>query len=301
MSSRSSLPSAVTPDPSADVPLDACALASSHPDLDAADVPLPAALVSVRPTRLGGPARGGDEEWVAEEVPIALEYNGLSHAVMLATPLDLEDFALGFSLSENLIGSPADLLDVEVQTRAQGVALQLRVTARCELMLKERRRTLAGRTGCGLCGTDSLDQVFRPPSRPLPPLPVDRSQLIPVLSRAMRELSEAQPLQQRSGGIHAAAWCSPQGEVLMVREDVGRHNALDKLVGALARAQIDPSQGFAAVTSRASFEMVQKAAGAGIALLAAVSAPTHLAIRTAQACGLTLAGFVREGRATLYS
>lgn len=267
---------------------------------DAGEAPLPAALVSVRPTRLGGPARG-DEEWVAEEVPIALEYNGLSHAVMLATPLDLEDFALGFSLSENLIGSPADLLDVEVQARPQGVALQLRVTARCELMLKERRRTLAGRTGCGLCGTDSLDQVFRPPSRPLAPLAVDREQLIPVLSRAMRELSEAQPLQQRSGGIHAAAWCSPAGEVLMVREDVGRHNALDKLVGALARAQVDTAQGFAAVTSRASFEMVQKAAGAGISLLAAVSAPTHLAIRTAQACGLTLAGFVREGRATLYS
>ncbi|UXH79221.1 formate dehydrogenase accessory sulfurtransferase FdhD [Roseateles amylovorans] len=264
------------------------------------EAPLPSALVTVRPTRLGGPARE-DEEWVAEEVPVALEYNGLSQAVMLATPLDLEDFALGFSLSEGLIATPADLLDIEIQTRPNGVALQLRVTARCELLLKERRRSMAGRTGCGLCGTDNLDQVFRPPAQPVPALPVDRSQLIPVLSRAMRELAEAQPLQQRSGGIHAAAWCGPDGAVRLVREDVGRHNALDKLIGALARAGTDTAAGFAAVTSRASFEMVQKAAGAGMPMLAAVSAPTHLAIRTAQACGLTLAGFVREGRATLYS
>ncbi len=264
------------------------------------DAPLPSALVAVQPTRLGG-SRREDEEWVAEEVPVALEYNGLSQAVMLATPLDLEDFALGFSLSEGLIASAADLLDVEVQTRPNGIALQLRVTARCELLLKERRRSMAGRTGCGLCGTDNLDQVFRPPAHPVPPLPIARDALIPVLSRSMRELSEAQPLQQRSGGIHAAAWCAPDGAVAMVREDVGRHNALDKLIGALARAGIDTAQGFAAVTSRASFEMVQKAAGAGMPLLAAVSAPTHLAIRTAQACGLTLAGFVREGRATLYS
>lgn len=264
------------------------------------DAPLPSALVTVRPERLGGTPRG-DEEWVAEEVPIALEYNGLSHAVMLATPLDLEDFALGFSLTEGLLDTPADLLDVEVHARENGVALQLRVTARCEQRLKERRRSMAGRTGCGLCGTDNLDQVFRPPGKPVPPLPVARDQLIPVLSRAMRELADAQPLQQRSGGIHAAAWCAPDGEVLMVREDVGRHNALDKLIGALARAGVDTAAGFAAVTSRASFEMVQKAAGVGMPMLAAVSAPTHLAIRTAQDCGLTLAGFVREGRATLYS
>ncbi|OWQ90316.1 sulfurtransferase FdhD [Roseateles aquatilis] len=273
-------------------------------DADAeADGPLPAALVAVRPQRLGA-ARAAEEEWVAEEVPIALEYNGLSHAVMLATPLDLEDFALGFSLTEGLLASAEDLLDVEVRARPNGVALQLRVTARCEALLKERRRSMAGRTGCGLCGTDNLDQVFRPPSRPVPPLPAALSApqaLVPALSRAMRELAAAQPLQQRTGGIHAAAWCRPDGEVIMVREDVGRHNALDKLIGALAKAGIDTSQGFAAVTSRASFEMVQKAALAGMPLLAAVSAPTHLAIRTATACGLALAGFVREGRATRYA
>ena len=237
-------------------------------------------------------------------MPVALEYNGLSHAVMLATPLDLEDFALGFSLTEGLLASPADLLDVEVRTRPNGVALQLRVTARCEALLKERRRSMAGRTGCGLCGTDNLDQVFRPPQRPVPPLPAALAAdeaLVAALSRAMRELAAAQPLQQRTGGIHAAAWCGVDGAVRWVREDVGRHNALDKLIGAMARDGVDASQGFAAVTSRASFEMVQKAALAGMPMLAAVSAPTHLAIRTAQACGLRLAGFVRDGRATLYA
>jgi len=267
------------------------------------DAPLPAALVAVHPTRLGA-TRAAEEEFVAEEVPVALEYNGLSHAVMLATPLDLEDFALGFSLTEGLLASPADLLDVEVRTRPNGVALQLRVTARCEALLKERRRSMAGRTGCGLCGTDNLDQVFRPPQRPVPPLPdalaADEA-LVAALSRAMRELAAAQPLQQRTGGIHAAAWCGIDGAVRWVREDVGRHNALDKLIGAMARDGVDASQGFAAVTSRASFEMVQKAALAGMPMLAAVSAPTHLAIRTAQACGLRLAGFVRDGRATLYA
>ena len=267
------------------------------------DAPLPAALVAVHPTRLGA-TRAAEEEFVAEEVPVALEYNGLSHAVMLATPLDLEDFALGFSLTEGLLASPADLLDVEVRTRPNGVALQLRVTARCEALLKERRRSMAGRTGCGLCGTDNLDQVFRPPQRPVPPLPAALAAddaLVAALSRAMRELAAAQPLQQRTGGIHAAAWCGVDGAVRWVREDVGRHNALDKLIGAMARDGVDASQGFAAVTSRASFEMVQKAALAGMPMLAAVSAPTHLAIRTAQACGLRLAGFVRDGRATLYA
>jgi len=267
------------------------------------DAPLPAALIAVRPTRLGA-TRAADEEFVAEEVPVALEYNGLSHAVMLATPLDLEDFALGFSLTEGLLASPADLLDVEVRMRPNGIALQLRVTARCEALLKERRRSMAGRTGCGLCGTDNLDQVFRPPQRPVPPLPAALTAdeaLVAALSRAMRELAAAQPLQQRTGGIHAAAWCGVDGELRLVREDVGRHNALDKLIGAMARDGVDASQGFAAVTSRASFEMVQKAALAGMPMLAAVSAPTHLAIRTAQACGLRLAGFVRDARATLYA
>lgn len=259
------------------------------------DAPLPAALVAVHPTRLGA-TRAAEEEFVAEEVPVALEYNGLSHAVMLATPLDLEDFALGFSLTEGLLASPADLLDVEVRTRPNGVALQLRVTARCEALLKERRRSMAGRTGCGLCGTDNLDQVFRPPQRPVPPLPdalaADEA-LVAALSRAMRELAAAQPLQQRTGGIHAAAWCGIDGAVRWVREDVGRHNALDKLAGALAREGVDGRTGAVVITSRVSVEMVQKAAAIGASILLAVSAPTALAIRTAEKAGMTLVALVR--------
>jgi FdhD protein len=269
--------------------------------LDTSEQALPAAVVEVHPLRLGAGGRPADAdagEWVAEEVPIALEFNGLSHAVMLATPLDMEDFALGFALSEGLLDSPADLLDLELQPQCQGLTLRLTVTARCEMRLKERRRSLAGRTGCGLCGTDSLDQVFRPLAQRVSPPTVS----LEALARAMRELAQAQPLQRRSGGVHAAAWCNTEGALQLVREDVGRHNALDKLVGALARQPgHEPQAGFVAVTSRASFEMVQKTAQAGIGLLAAVSAPTHLAIRQAQAAGLALAGFVREGRATFYA
>jgi FdhD protein len=258
------------------------------------DPTLPAALAQVPSRRW--PDNTPAEDWVAEEVPVALEYNGISHAVMLATPLDLEDFALGFSLAEGLIDGRADLRDLEIAPAAGGLVLRLTISARCEMRLKQRRRNLAGRTGCGLCGQDSLEGVLRVPPRVLAPTVAPAA-----LARAMRELAAAQPLQQRSGGLHAAAWCAPDGHLHLLREDVGRHNALDKLIGALVRGGSDTRAGFVAVTSRASYEMVQKAAQAGIGLLAAVSAPTHLAIRTAQDCGLTLAGFVREGRATVYA
>ncbi len=238
-------------------------------------------------------------ETVAVEMPIALEYNGVSHVVMLATPLNLEDFALGFSLTEGLIDSAADLLDCELEPdqAKRGLVLHLRITARCEMRLKERRRNLAGRTGCGLCGTDSLDQVFRVVSHALPRLRVPAA----ALYRAMRDLPAAQTLQRQTGGVHAAAWCALDGSVLIVREDVGRHNALDKLIGAMLRARVEMSQGFIATTSRASLEMVQKSAMAGAGLLATVSAPTQLAIDVAMEAGLTLAGFVRDGRATVYT
>ncbi|MFO1219293.1 MAG: formate dehydrogenase accessory sulfurtransferase FdhD [Burkholderiaceae bacterium] len=236
-------------------------------------------------------------EHLAEEVPVALEFNGLSHAVMLATPTDLEDFALGFALTEGLIDHPGDLLDLEPETRADGIVLHLRVTARCEARLKDRRRSLAGRTGCGLCGTDRLDQVLHLPARPLPATRVRAA----ALQRAVHALASGQPLKEATGATHAAAWCDARGEPQLVREDVGRHNALDKLVGALQRTRIDAGAGLVAVTSRASLEMVQKTAAAGIAVLAARSAPTHLAVQIAQRVGLLLAGYVREGRATVYA
>ena len=264
-------------------------------------------------TRLRGGAFEPAEDRVAEEVPVALVYNGISHAVMLASPLDLEDFALGFSLSEGIIDSPEDLLDFEVQasdlagTRSMvidgqareevGLTLDLRVTLRCFMRLKERRRTLAGRTGCGLCGTESLAEAVRPVRREAAPIELHAG----ALTRAMQELAEQQALQRGTGATHAAAWCALDGAVQLVREDVGRHNALDKLIGRIARDELDVGTGFVAVTSRASYEMVYKTASAGIGLLAAISAPTGLAVRTAQAAGLVLAGFTRGDRTTLYT
>jgi FdhD protein len=228
-------------------------------------------------------------DWVAEETPVALQYNGLSHAVMLATPADLEDFALGFSLTEGLIDNAADLRDIEVERADNGIVLAIEIAPRCLDRLKTRRRTLAGRTGCGLCGTDSLEQVL--PAQPAQVAP--RTFAATALTTAMRQMREHQPLQAATGATHAAAWCEPDGTLRLLREDVGRHNALDKLLGALARSGIDAADGFIAITSRASHEMVQKAARAGVALLAAISAPTSLAIRGATDAGLCLVGFVR--------
>jgi FdhD protein len=243
-----------------------------------------------------GAMRTGSAE-LADETPIALEYNGVSHAVMLATPLDLDDFALGFSLSEGIVDAAGDLYSVEATACRDGITLAIEVSARAFAGLKERRRTLAGRTGCGICGTESLQQVLRP----LPPLPPGLSLAPAALARANRALSGSQPLQSATGATHAAAWCDAGGAIVMVREDVGRHNALDKLIGALARGRFDPSAGFALITSRASVEMVQKAASARIAVLAAVSAPTSLAARVADACGLTLIGFARGADFSIYT
>lgn len=237
-------------------------------------------------------------EWVAEETPVALVYNGVSQAVMMATPADLEDFALGFSLTEGFIAHAGELLDIEAEPAQQGISLQLRVTAACEARLKERRRLLAGRTGCGLCGVDSLQQV----QRDLPRLPPPEGELkLDAVRRAMAALPGLQPLNARCGSLHAAAWCEADGRVALVREDVGRHNALDKLAGAVARSRIDAGKGFVVVSSRASFEMAQKAVAMRAPLLASVSAPTAMAVRTAQAQGLVLVGFVRGERATRYA
>lgn len=235
-------------------------------------------------------------DWLAEEVPVALVFNGVSHAVMLVSPADLEDFALGFALTEGLIDTPAELYGVETHAVAEGIELQLEVSSACAWRLRERRRTLAGRTGCGLCGTDSLAQVHRV----LPQAP-EVFVGTAALARAQRELRAHQAVQQLTGATHAAAWCGLDGHVRRVREDVGRHNALDKLIGAMLRAEENSAQGFVALTSRASFEMVQKSAAAGIGALAAVSAPTALAVQRAQALGVALAGFVRGEDGVAYT
>lgn len=250
-----------------------------------------AALLTLKPLNTAT-----DEE-VAVEVPVALTVNGISQAVMLATPADLEDFALGFGLAEGWFSSRRDLLDLEVQAEPQGLELALTVTAACEQRLKARRRTLAGRTGCGLCGVDSLTELAA-----VQPQPVQAPQLAAgALDRALAALPSAQPLNARCGGLHGAAWCRPDGELLLAREDVGRHNALDKLTGALARRELDTREGFVLMSSRASYELVHKTAMAGAGLLACMSAPSSLAVATARGLGLELWAFVREGRATRYA
>jgi FdhD protein len=235
------------------------------------------------------------DECIAEEVPVALEYNGISHAVMLATPADLEDFALGFSLSEGILVHPRELRDVELDESARGIRLAMEIASERFVLLKDRRRNLAGRTGCGLCGTESLEQVFRA----LPRVPEGPGLAVERLHDALRKLAEIQTLQQRTGGVHAAFWLDDDHAAL--REDVGRHNALDKLIGHLARRGTDFAAGAAIITSRASSEMVQKAAALGIPILAAVSAPTLQAVRLAEALDMTLIGFARGDHHVVYS
>lgn len=254
-----------------------------------------AAAVQALACRGGVPHAVGD--WVADEVPVALQYNGLSHAVMLATPLDLEDFAVGFSLGEGLVEHAEDIRDVEPEETGQGIVLHIEIAPRCLAGLKARRRTLAGRTGCGLCGIESLAQVLPRTDRPVAPLALE----VHALERALGEMRALQALQSATGATHAAAWCTPDGQVNLLREDVGRHNALDKLIGGLARARLDATRGFIAVTSRASYEMVQKAVRAGVGVLAAISAPTALAVRNAEAAGLCLIGFARGADWVAYS
>jgi FdhD protein len=236
-------------------------------------------------------------EQIAEEVPVVLVYNGLPHVVMMATPADLEDFVLGFSLTEELIGSPADLHSVDVVRYSQGIEVQAQVSASCEAEIGSRTRRLSGRTGCGICGADSIGAVLKQ----LHPVPIGRPIPPEAVHRAMRELAARQALNAASGAVHAAGWATGEGEVTLAREDVGRHNALDKLIGALRRSGIEASEGFVVVTSRASFEMVQKTTVLGAPLMASISGPTGLAVRVAEQAGLTLVGFVRGDRHTIYT
>ena len=250
---------------------------------------------------------------VAEEVPVALVFNGVSHAVMLASPTDLEDFARGFAITEGIVDSPGQIYGIEVNAVAPqgdkaelllGYEVQIDIASSAFARLKEKRRNLTGRTGCGLCGTESLDQVLRP----LPDVLVSKHFAVDaeVIDRALRALPQFQQMQHLTGATHAAAWFSPDGELLLLREDVGRHNALDKLIGAgLAAGHqnrgVKFGEGFVLVTSRASMEMVQKTLAAGFAMLVAVSAPTSLAIEIAKRHGLTLIGFARPGRYSAYN
>lgn len=244
---------------------------------------------------------GGSEtldETVAEEVAVALVYNGISHAVMMATPCDLEDFARGFTLTERIVERPSEIYDVEVEPVGRGIEVRLEIAAQRMAGLQERRRSLAGRSGCGLCGVDSLAAALRS----IPPVPESRPVARSAIERAMAELPEHQKINRANSATHAAGWASADGKLVAVREDLGRHNALDKLAGALAGSGggAEPG-GFVVVTSRCSYEMVQKAAAIGASAIAAVSAPTSLAIETAEQAGIALAAFVRDERLTVYA
>lgn len=238
------------------------------------------------------------EDDIAEEHPVELRYNEQPFAVMMATPRDLEDFALGFSLSEGLIATPAHLLEIESRSLLEGIQLNIRVHADAPAahLGQTERRLLPGRSGCGICGTRQLENALRAPGHVHGDLRLSMAEL----ERALDELQHRQPANAATGAMHAAAWVRPGEPDMLVREDVGRHNALDKLIGALCRAGLDPASGFALVTSRASYEMVTKAASAGISVLAAISAPTALAIELARGADMTLIGFARRGSCNVY-
>lgn len=235
------------------------------------------------------------EENLAKETPVALVYNGISHTVMMCSPQDLTDFALGFSLAEGIINKPNDIYDIEIETLCNGIEVQIELSSRCFMALKEHRRSLTGRTGCGICGTEQLQQVYKN----LPILDRTFQFNLNYLDDCLAQLSRTQQLAQITGATHAAAFFDLNGHLLAIREDIGRHVALDKLLGW--RAKQPAMQGFVLVTSRASYEMVQKAACCGVEMLVAISAATDLAVQMAQQSQLTLIGFTREGRATIYT
>ncbi len=241
------------------------------------------------------------QDVIAEEVPVALEYNGISHTVMMATPQDLEEFALGFSLSEGIIRTAADVYDITVVAVKEGVSVQLEIASACFSRLKEKRRSMTGRTGCGLCGSDSLAQALRLPELTAQ-LSSDHKVAINAVLTGLQALQKGQILQKVTGATHATALVDAQGALLLCREDVGRHNALDKLIGAMHQYDaLAKKAAFIVTSSRASYEMVQKTIAAGVSMLVAVSAPTGLAIRVAETYGVTLVGFARNERFVVYT
>ncbi|WP_158272554.1 formate dehydrogenase accessory sulfurtransferase FdhD [Luteibacter sp. OK325] len=290
-----------------------------------------------------------DDDRLAEEVPIAMHFDGEPFAVMMATPTDLEDFARGFALTEGRVGSVAEIERIDVQEVLEGITVNIRTSKTCRSRFSgegsspqastegsagiadeigsykstddeigsykstddefgsykgiaggagsPKERLLPGRSGCGICGSRELEDVVRHPD----PVGMGPTIGVDAIERALESLRASQPINAFTGSVHAAAWALPDGALTCVREDVGRHNALDKLIGAMSTAQIDANDGFVVITSRASYEMVTKAAVAGITIVVAISAPTALAVHLAADCGLTLIGFARPGRFNVYS
>ena len=236
-------------------------------------------------------------ETVATECPVALVYNGVSHAVMMASPTDLEDMGRGFTLAEGIVADPAEIASVEVLDMVLGFEIRVEIPADRAAALDERRRSMVGGSACGLCGVISLDRAIRP----LPRAKVGPQASADAIRAGLAALPGLQALHRQTGAVHAAAMASPDGEILLLREDVGRHNALDKLVGAAIAAGLDPAWSVLLLTSRCSAEMIQKAATAGFITVATISAPTSLAISLAEEADLSLIAFARGDKFTVYT
>ena len=244
--------------------------------------------IQTRPiTRYQQGSLNAAQDTLAQEAPIALVYNGISHAVIMATPQDISQLALGFSISEHILQRPSQLYDSEIVHTPNGIEARLEIASECFAQLKQRRRTLNGRTGCGLCGIDS---------------PVTRSLKTQAahINQALAQFNQHQPLRQQTGSLHAAAWVVG-GQIQASYEDIGRHNALDKLIGHLVQHRADTQQGWLLLSSRASYEMIAKAASIGIHTIVAVSAATALAAQIAEQAHITLIGFAKPEKFTIYT
>jgi len=260
-------------------------------------VALPAGAVRRAVERRRGARHEHVADAIAEEVPVAFVYNGRPHAVMMATPADLPDFARGFTLTEAIVERANEIGAIVVEPALAGIELRIDIPAARGAKLEDRVRELTGRTGCGLCGAQTLEAAVRHPPPVSEPLPLDGA----ALRRALDALARQQTINVATGATHAAAWVAPNGDIVCLREDVGRHNALDKLIGALVARGTDFRAGFVLVTSRASFEMVMKAATVGIGAVVAISAPTALAIALAEQANVTLIGFARSAGYSVYA
>jgi FdhD protein len=248
------------------------------------------AAVRVRSIKVTASAVTAMERELPVEVPVALVYDGTTHAVMMASPSDLEDFAIGFSLSEGVVAAPDEIEGLEIVEHREGIELRMWLAKDRGVALAHRRRSLAGPTGCGLCGIESLEAVVAK----FPPVVSDITFAVADIMAAVASLPAAQALNVRTRAVHGAGYWSREAGLVAIAEDVGRHNALDKLIGGLRRRGVDVSSGLILLTSRVSVEMVQKAAAAGAPVIVAVSAPTKLALETADAAGITLVAVARQ-------
>ncbi len=256
----------------------------------------PASAKTVSRYRIDTSGEHEEVDEVIEERAVAFVYNGISHAVMMATPCDLEDFAVGLSFTEGVVSSPDDILEFDFSRREHGIELDISLSARSFSELKTRRRSLAGRSGCGLCGVESLKEALPEISRISSVTRLSSG----AFHKAKQSLMPHQVIRNVTGSAHAAAWCTCEGEIVLVREDVGRHNALDKLIGAMLRSN-HSLEGFILMTSRASYELVSKTATMGVPILACVSAPTSLAIEEAERADLTLVCYLSRENEVIYS